>query len=135
MKKIYLAGPMDFVSNTEQTSWRNIAKEKLSSNFIILDPCRRPHTSDLNAKEIFNLDMEDVNNADLLLVDCRHHGVPTFGTPCEVFYASYVLKKPVIGWHDTEKPMSGKGIFQQILIDRVFASLQQSLEHLTRYYV
>jgi nucleoside 2-deoxyribosyltransferase len=133
--KVYLAGPMDFVSEKEQTGWRNKATELFNIHEIkALDPCRRPHSADLSPREIFNLDLVDIDNSDLILVDCRNMGVPQFGTPCEVFYMNHVLKRPVIGWYDEGREPSKKGIFQQVLIDRKFPSLEEACDHIIGYY-
>jgi hypothetical protein len=134
MKKVYLAGPMDYVTSDQQNNWRLKATKELSDCFVVLNPCRRPHGCDLNAKEIFKLDIEDVTDSQLLLVDCRNHGVTTFGTPCEIYEASYNQHKPVIGWYDEDNPPSSKGIFQQVLIDRMFDSLDKAVLHLRQYY-
>lgn len=132
---VYLAGPMDFLGQKEQTDWRNKAKDFFAYyNVKTLDPCRRPHSADLTPKEIFNLDLKDIDESDMLLVDYRNHGVPQFGTPCEVFYMNHILKRPVIGWYDEDNPPSKKGIFQQVLIDRAFPSLDDACDHIMGYY-
>ena len=134
MKTVYLAGPMDFATDEQMTGWRKESYRFLGLDFEILDPVRRPHTCNLTDKEIFNLDMIDVRNSDILLVDCRDLGICSFGTPCEVFYAAYILNKPVIGWYDKETKPSGKGVFQNALIDRRFESLSEALTHILRFY-
>ena len=129
--KIYLAGPMDFVSKEEQTCWRDKASTLLNVLGVeTLNPCRRPHDCGLNNKEIFNLDMQDVRDCDLMLVDNRPQ-LKSFGTPCEVFYMSYILKKPVIGWHGSEEPF---GIFQDVLIDKQFPSVEEAIDHIVCFY-
>jgi len=134
-KTIYLAGPMDFATSEQQLNWRKIATNRLIANgFDILDPTKRPHTADLNNKEIFTLDMVDVEKSDLLFVDCRDLKIPIFGTPCEIFYASHVLKKPVIGWYDTEYKPKGKRVFQEVLVHRTFSSLYLGLNHIVDFY-
>jgi nucleoside 2-deoxyribosyltransferase len=133
--KVYLAGPMDFATQEQQVCWRNEAT-KLLRDFAIetLDPCRRPHTADLNFKEIFNLDMVDVVSSDVMLVDCRDLKIFSFGTPCEVFYANYILKKPVIGWYTPETKPEGTRVFQTVLIDRTFDSLEKAVDHIGVFY-
>ena len=135
MKTIYLAGPMDFVSEQNMTKWRDTATKKLQPyGYKTLDPVRRPHHHKLTNKEIFNLDMIDIKDSDLLLVDCRDLKVPTFGTPCEVFYASYILKKPVIGWYDAKTDPFENSVFQSVLFDRRFDSLSNALSHIVEFY-
>lgn len=136
MKKvgIYLAGPMDNVSLEEMSSWRKqvINYFKEDERFVIYDPCRRPHSSNLNEREIMLLDLKDIDNSDLLLVDNRDLGKPTFGTPCEVFYAAYIQNKPTIAWSDIIT--CRRGVFQKALFTREFTSLIASLEHISEYY-
>lgn len=136
MKKIYLAGPMDFATEEQQYAWRKQATNKLLKHGMdTLDPTRRPHDCDLNIKEIFKLDLKDIEECELVLADCRQLNIPTFGTSCEVFYASYILKKPVIGWYDEHEPPSGKSVFQEVLYDRKFGSLNKALDHIIKFYV
>lgn len=136
MKKvgIYLAGPMDNVSMEEMSDWRNNVKNYFHNDerFQLYDPCRRLHTSNLNAREIMLLDLKDIDNSSLVLVDNRDHGKPTFGTPCEVFYASYIHNKPVIAWNNTET--NRRGIFQKALFTREFKTLEEALNHISEYY-
>jgi len=126
-----MAGAMDAVPREYQENWRKKAADLLSyAGIQTLNPCRRPHDCDLTYKEIFNLDLQDVRNCDLMLVDNRK-GIKTYGTPCEVFYASYVLKKPVIGWYGDESPF---GVFQDVLIDRQFPTVEEAVDHIIAFY-
>jgi len=136
MKKIccYLAGAMDNVSLSEMSNWRNEVKEhfKQDERFFFYDPCRRPHGTNLTPREIMLLDLKDIDNSDLILVDNRDLGKSTFGTPCEVFYASYIQNKPVLAWNDKET--SRRGIFQKALFTHEFKSLEEALNHISEYY-
>lgn len=135
---IYTAGPMDFVSQEEQRGWRdetNSFFKDYSDYFKVYDPGIRKHDADLNAKEIFIMDIKDVEKCDLVLADTRYLGKPQFGTPCEIFYASYILKKPVIGWFDEKHdPRKNKRIFLEALLTREFDSLQKALYHIENNY-
>jgi nucleoside 2-deoxyribosyltransferase len=136
--KIYLAGPMDRVTKDEMCTWRKKCHQYFEyiENVELLDPTRRSHEEKLNSKEIFVEDIRDVEEADMLLVDTRDLGKPQFGTPCEVFYASYILKKPVFGWFDLEyDPRKHKRIFQEVLLTNEFESLEIALEHIEENYV
>lgn len=139
MLKIYLAGPMDDLTNDVfvMTGWRDKASEYFSDhNVKIYDPCRRPHTSDLSHSEIFALDMIDVRNCDMLLVDCRIlNNVSSYGTPCEVFYSSYILNKPVIGWYDPIVGYKEHSVFQNVLVTRMMPTLESALDHISTYYI
>jgi nucleoside 2-deoxyribosyltransferase len=94
-KKIYLSGPIMQASGQESKAWRTIAKEKLAGRFILLDPMRRNFRDNEvdSSNEIVEFDLQDVRDADLLLVNyCK----PSIGTAMEVFYASHLLGKFVI---------------------------------------
>jgi nucleoside 2-deoxyribosyltransferase len=137
---IYLAGPMDKMSIKDQTGWRNECEEFLSDLDVrVLNPCRRPHTADLINREIFNLDIKDIDESDLLLMDCRalsdNVNVKMFGTPCEVFYMNHILKRPTIGWYNEDSAPSGINVFADVLIDRMFPSLQEALDHIAGFYL
>lgn len=133
---IYTAGQMDFATIEEQTDWRNKTLDYFSnrSNVKVLNPTRRPHGCDLNDKEVFNLDLIDINNSHIILADCRKINKPMFGTPAEIMYFSYVLKRPVIGWYNKEEGYNDKSVFQNVLVDRFFSSLEEALDHIATYY-
>ena len=106
-RTVYLAGPMENVSNTEASSWRNTAKS-LFDTFNInlgepiistLDPCRRIHNFEPRyMKRIFELDLRDIQESDIVLVNLNDPKLAKHGTAMEVFYASYVLRKPVVAF-------------------------------------
>ena len=134
--KIYLAGAMDYATAEHQTAWRIQATDLLRDFGVkTFDPCRRPHGTDLNPKEIFNLDLKELNNSDIVLYDYRNNDIKQFGSPCELMYFSYVLKRPVLAWYDKDFPHEREGIFQQVLIDRKFPSLEEACDHITTYYL
>jgi len=99
-RTIYLAGPMEHVSNEEAQGWRQVATGLLSLHDIkTLDPCRRPHTNrQEEMRSIFELDLRDIREADLVLVNLNNPALAKHGTAMEVFYASYVLRKPVVAF-------------------------------------
>ena len=135
MYTIYLAGPMDAVTKEQQTGWRETCKMLVHDHDIkVLDPCRRSHEDDLTHREIFELDMLDVEECDLIVADCRDYKKPTFGTPCEIFYASYILKKPVIGWYDFEYKPTNIRVFQDALLTREFDNLYLAVDHVLDFY-
>ena len=96
-KKIYLCGPIMDVTSDESTDWRSKAKERLSGKFVILDPMRRNFRDREidSANEIVDFDLQDVRDADILLVN---YGKASIGTSMEVFYASHDLGKFVIAF-------------------------------------
>jgi len=102
MKKriVYLAGPMEHVTEADAKGWRDIASWQLNQNDVLtLDPTRRVHKFEQRAmKRIFELDLRDIQEADIILVNLDNPTVAKHGTAMEVFYASYVLRKPVVAF-------------------------------------
>src|ERR1700732_3284314 len=95
--KIYLCGPIMDAAPASAKDWRTRAKERLAGRFILLDPLRRNFRDNQidYANEIVEFDLQDVREADLLLVNyCK----ASIGTAMEVFYASHDLGKFVIAF-------------------------------------
>lgn len=116
IKTIYLAGPMENVSFKEACTWREYAKNRLSNcGFTILDPTRRIHNDEREYKRIFELDMLDVQHADLILVNLADPKLAKHGTAMEVFYANYMLRKPVVAFKD--QPNVKHPFFEQLVTE------------------
>lgn len=139
---IYLAGPMDNCSKEYQTGWRQkVIRYFNDYNSIrdtkdrvnLLDPCRRPHDADLTSREIYDLDIKDVRNSDLILVDTRPIQRPSWGTAMEIMYAHEVCKIPVIGWNDGGD--LGRRIFLDATLNRDFHLLDDALKHIAENYI
>ena len=96
-KKIYLSGPIMDEHPERAATWRERAKEQLRDHFVLLDPMRRNFKDREvdSANEIVEFDLQDVREADILLVN---YNKPSIGTSMEVFYASHVLNKFVIAF-------------------------------------
>jgi nucleoside 2-deoxyribosyltransferase len=91
-KKIYLSGPiMDEHVDTAKT-WRERATAELREHFVILDPMRRNFKDREvdSANEITEFDLQDVRDADILLVN---YSKVSIGTSMEVFYAAHDIGK------------------------------------------
>ncbi|MDD5482438.1 MAG: nucleoside 2-deoxyribosyltransferase [Kiritimatiellae bacterium] len=97
MKTIYLCGPIMDESTGVAREWRKIAAGKLGKKFILLDPMRRNFKDREvdSANEIVEFDLQDIRNADILLVN---YSKPSIGTAMEVFYASNNLRKFVVAF-------------------------------------
>jgi nucleoside 2-deoxyribosyltransferase len=54
-----------------------------------------------SVREIVELDMDDINKCDAVLA---HISQPSAGTSMEIFYAKYVLGKPVVVVNATGRP-------------------------------
>jgi hypothetical protein len=97
MKKIYLCGPIMDEKNGKARAWRKTATERLATDFIILDPMRRNFKDREvdSANEIVEFDLQDVRDADIVLVN---YNKPSIGTAMEVFFASHDLGKFVVAF-------------------------------------
>jgi len=87
---------MDESSGTA-CEWRKIAVKRLEKKFALLNPMRRNFKDREvdSANEIVEFDLQDIRNADILLVN---YGKPSIGTAMEVFYASNNLQKFVVAF-------------------------------------
>ena len=96
-KKIYLCGPIMDCSGMESSTWRQRAQEMLAEDFVLLDPMRRDFRDREidSANEIVEFDLQDVRDADIILVN---YSKASIGTSMEVFYASYEKGKFVIAF-------------------------------------
>lgn len=99
-RTVYLAGPMEHVSKEEALGWRFKATSLLNfADVNVLDPTRRVHNFEPRyMKRIFELDLRDIQESDIILVNLDKPEVAKHGTAMEVFYASYVLRKPVVAF-------------------------------------
>jgi len=105
IKSAYLAGPMENVGQDEMTEWREVAKSILEpAGITCLDPTRRRHSFEQKyMKRIFELDLIDIRDSDMILLNLNGDNTPKNGTAMEVFYASYVLRKPVVAFKENVK--------------------------------
>ena len=101
IKTIYLSGPIMDESAGYAREWRETAKKLLGNKFRLLDPMRRKfvdHQVD-SANEIVEFDLQDVRDADLILVN---YNKPSIGTSMEVFYAAHNLGKFIVAFSPFE---------------------------------
>jgi len=96
-KKIYLCGPIMDEHEGAARAWRVQATELLKEHFVLLDPMRRNFKDREvdSANEIVEFDLQDIRDADIILVNYNKNSV---GTSMEVFYASHELKKFVVAF-------------------------------------
>ena len=96
-KTVYLSGPIMDEHPDEAKTWRQRATECLQEDFIILDPMRRNFKDREvdSANEIVEFDLQDVRDADILLVNYNKNSI---GTSMEVFYAAHDLGKFVVAF-------------------------------------
>jgi len=96
-KKIYLSGPIMDEDHTAAKTWREVAKLGLGKEFILLDPMRRNFKDREvdSANEIVEFDLQDVRDADILLVNYNKSSI---GTAMEVFHAGHNLGKFIVAF-------------------------------------
>ena len=96
-KKIYLSGPIMDEHADQAATWREIAKTRFQDHFVLLDPMRRDFKDREvdSANEIVEFDLQDVRDADIILVN---YSKTSIGTAMEVFYASHDLGKFVVAF-------------------------------------
>lgn len=94
---IYLSGPIMEEHLGTAREWRQTAKDYLRCNFRILDPMRRQFVDRQvdSANEIVEFDLQDVREADIILVN---YSKARIGTSMEVFYAAQNLGKFVVAF-------------------------------------
>ena len=97
VKTIYLSGPIMDEHDGIAREWREQAKKLLGKNFRLLDPMRRAFRDREvdSANEIVEFDLQDVRDADIILVN---YSKPSIGTSMEIFYGSHDLGKFVVGF-------------------------------------
>jgi len=116
LRKVYLAGSMENVSVEQAKGWRSVANAILSPHFTCLDPCRRIHSFQTKEfKKIFELDLRDIIESDIILVNLCDPKLAKHGTAMEVFYANYILRKQVIAFKDD--PTVKHPFFEQLVTE------------------
>ncbi|MCP3965024.1 MAG: hypothetical protein GY750_10510 [Lentisphaerae bacterium] len=100
-KVIYLSGPIMDEHEGHARQWRQTARNQLDKKFKILDPMRRQFIDRKvdSSNEIVEFDLQDVRDADILLVN---YNKPSIGTSMEVFYAAHDLGKFVVAFSPFE---------------------------------
>lgn len=100
-KTVYLSGPIMDEHEGHAREWRESAKAQLQGTFKMLDPMRRNFKDREvdSANEIVEFDLQDVRDADILLVN---YNKASIGTSMEVFYAAHDLGKFVISFSPFE---------------------------------
>ena len=101
MKTIYLSGPIMDEHEGEARQWREEAKHLLGEKFFLLDPMRRNFKDREvdSANEIVRFDLQDVEDADFILVN---YNKASIGTAMEIFHASHNLGKFIVAFSPFE---------------------------------
>jgi nucleoside 2-deoxyribosyltransferase len=112
--------------------WRNTANKQLSEHFTMLDPMRRNFKDREvdSANEIVEFDLQDVREADIVLVN---YNKPSVGTSMEVFYASHELGKFVVAFSPFEFKECNPWMVR--FCTKILPSLEDAIEYITEHFV
>ena len=130
-KKIYLCGPIMDCEDEESKTWRKRTKERLEGRFVLLDPMRRnfrDHEID-SANEIVEFDLQDVRDADLLLVN---YSKASIGTAMEVFYAAHGQGKFIIAFNPA--PYNEMSPWMVKFCTKILPDLEAALTYIERHF-
>jgi nucleoside 2-deoxyribosyltransferase len=130
-KRIYLCGPIMDCLPQETKDWRTRAKERLAGRFILLDPMRRSFRDNEidSANEIVDFDLQDVRDADVLLVN---YSKASIGTAMEVFYASHDLRKFVIAFSPLE--FKNCSPWMARFCTKIMPDLDSAIDYIERHF-
>ncbi len=122
---------MENVSLDLQTSWRNHCASVLYMNgWKVLDPVHRSLKDGYNHKRIYELDMRDVRESDVILADLRRDKREAHGTAMEVQEA-YRSNIPVIGWATQDQK---RHPFLEVCVTEWVVDLDKGLHILNEFY-
>lgn len=129
--KLYLSGPIMDAEGSEAVSWRTRAKEILSDNFVILDPMRRNFKDREidSANEIVEFDLQDVRDADILLVN---YNKASIGTSMEVFYAAHDLHKFIVAFSPFDFASCSPWMVRYCT--KILPSLDDAISYITNHF-
>ncbi|MCX7818102.1 MAG: nucleoside 2-deoxyribosyltransferase [Kiritimatiellae bacterium] len=131
-KKIYLCGPIMDEVDGHARAWRERAFELLGREFSLLDPMRRNFKDREvdSANEIVEFDLQDVRDADIILVN---YSKPSIGTAMEVFYASHVLHKFVIAF--SPFPFKDCSPWMVKYCTKILPSLEEAARYIREHFL
>jgi nucleoside 2-deoxyribosyltransferase len=131
-KTIYLSGPIMDEHLGEARAWRETAKNELQGNFRMLDPMRRQFVDRQvdSANEIVEFDLQDVRDADILLVN---YNKASIGTSMEVFYAAHDLGKFVVAFSPFEFKECSPWMVRYST--KILGSLEDACEYINTHFV
>ena len=132
MKTIYLCGPIMDEVDGQAREWRHAAGEQLEDSFRILDPMRRNFKDREvdSANEIVEFDLQDVRDADIVLVN---YSKASIGTAMEVFYASHELGKFVVAFSPFRFKECNPWMVK--FCTKILPSLDSAIEYIREHFV
>ena len=131
VKKVYLSGPIMDEREGVAREWREVAKQLLGGEFQLLDPMRRKFVDRQvdSANEIVEFDLQDVRDADIVLVN---YSKPSIGTSMEVFYASHDLGRFVVAFSGLE--FKDCSPWMARYCTKILPSLETAAEYIVRHF-
>jgi len=132
VKKIYLSGPIMDEHQGAARQWRVAAKRLLGDKFFLLDPMRRDFKDREvdSANEIVRFDLQDVEDADILLVN---YNKPSIGTAMEVFHATHNLGKFVVAFSPFEFRDCSPWMVKYCT--KILPSLEDACDYIKRHFL
>ena len=132
MKKIYLCGPIMDEHEHQARAWRKVAYELLRNDFVLLDPMRRNFKDREvdSANEIVEFDLQDVRDADIVLVN---YSKASIGTAMEVFYASHELGKFVVAFSPFSYQECNPWMVR--FCTKILPSLEEAVAYIREHFV
>jgi nucleoside 2-deoxyribosyltransferase len=131
-KKIYLCGPIMDEHPEAAATWRERARRQLGDGFVLLDPMRRNFKDREvdSANEIVEFDLQDVRDADIVLVN---YSKTSIGTSMEVFYAAHDLGKFVVAF----SPFSFKDCSPWMVryCTKILPTLQDAVDYIRENFI
>jgi len=111
--------------------WREAAKTLLGESFQLLDPMRRKFVDRQvdSANEIVEFDLQDVRDADIILVN---YSKPSIGTSMEVFYAAHDLGRFVVAFSHFE--FKDCSPWMARYCTKILPSLEDAAEYIVRHF-
>ena len=130
-KVIYLSGPIMDEHSGIARQWRDSAKIQLAEKFKLLDPMRRKFVDRQvdSANEIVEFDLQDVRDADILLVN---YNKPSIGTSMEVFFAAHDLGKFVVAFSPFEYKDCSPWMARYCT--QIVPSLEEAVKYITTHF-
>ncbi len=131
-RTVYLSGPIMDEHCGAAREWRLHAKKLLGRHFRILDPMRRQFVDREvdSSNEIVEFDLQDVRDADILLVN---YNKASIGTSMEIFYGAHDLGKFVIAF----SPFDFKNCSPWMVryCTKILPSLEKACDYLVTHFI
>lgn len=131
-RRIYLSGPIMDEEHTVARTWREVAKDRLADHFVLLDPMRRNFKDREvdSANEIVEFDLQDVREADILLVN---YNKPSIGTAMEVFFAAHDLGKFIVAFSPFQFRDCSPWMVRYCT--KILPSLDESIKYIREHFI